>query len=179
MSNILRFCLYARVSKAGDQTPENQLLQLREWARATGAVIVGEFVDEISSKDTRPSKEEVLRLLRTGQAQGVVFVSLDRWGRNVTELVLGFEEALQRNWTIISLREGLSLDTAAGRMYANMLAAFANFERERIRERTIAGLQRARAQGKTLGRPRKKLGRPPGKTPHANQDSINPPEFYR
>ena len=54
--------------------------------------------------------------------------------------------------TLISLKEGLNFGTAAGKMYANLLAVFADFERELIRERTVAGLTRARAQGKRLGR---------------------------
>lgn len=145
--------LYARISKAGDQTPENQLIQLRQWATNSGAQIVGEFVDEISSRDTRPAKEEVLRKLRLAEIDGVAFYSLDRWGRTMSELVLEFEEATKRGWQLISLREGLVLDTAAGQLYAHMLAAFANFERERIKERTNAGLARARAQGKRFGRP--------------------------
>lgn len=155
MGNPLRVALYARVSKAIDQTPENQLMQLRVWAKNSGAVIVGEFVDELSSRDTRPQKEEVLKLLRTKQINGVVFVALDRWGRSMPELVNEFEEAVRNDWTLISLKEGIALDTAAGRMMANVLGAFASFERDRIRERTIAGLARVRAQGKKLGRPRK------------------------
>jgi DNA invertase Pin-like site-specific DNA recombinase len=122
------------------------------------------YVDEISSKDTRPQKEEVLKKLRLGEAQGVAFVSLDRWGRTMSELVLELEEFSASNISMFSLKEGLDLSTAAGRMFANVLAAMANFERDRIRERTMAGLARARAQGKTLGRPRK--------TPPANVTLI-------
>lgn len=148
-----RFALYARVSKALDQTPENQLLALRTWAASARVVVVGEFVDEISSRDSRPQKEDVVRRLRLGELDGVAFYSLDRWGRNMAELVLGFDEAIARGWRLVSLKEGLNFDTAAGRLYAQMLAAFANFERERIRERTNSGLARVRSQGKRLGRP--------------------------
>ena len=147
--------LYARVSKALEQNPENQLIELRRWAKACGHTVAGEFVDEISSKDTRPNKEKVLKLLRTGQIGGVAFTTLDRWGRNMTELVLELEEFSQDKKSLISLKEGLDLSTAAGRLMANLLAAMANFERERIRERTMMGLARARAQGKRLGRPPK------------------------
>jgi DNA invertase Pin-like site-specific DNA recombinase len=156
----MRVALYARVSKGGEQDPANQLRALREWAKGAGVEVVGEYVDEVSSRDTRPKKEEVLRLLRLGQIDGVAFWSLDRWGRTMSELVLEFEEASQRGWQLISLREGLRLDTVAGRLYAHLLAAFANFERERIRERTLAGLARARAQGKRLGGARPGAGRP-------------------
>jgi len=153
----MRVALYARVSKALEQNPENQLLELRRWSAAAQHDVVGEFVDEVSSKDTRPQKEAVLKLLRTGQIEGVAFTTLDRWGRTMSELVLELEEFSKSSISMISLKEGLDLSTAAGRLMAHVLAAMANFERDRIRERTLLGLARARAQGKKLGRPRKKL----------------------
>jgi len=152
----MRIALYARVSKALDQNPENQLIDLRKFAAGAQHEVVGEFVDEISSKDTRPEKEKVLRMLRLKEIEGVAFWCLDRWGRNMTELVLELEEFSNTGQSLISLKEGLDLSTAAGRLMANVLAAMANFERDRIRERTLLGLARARAQGKKLGRPKKK-----------------------
>lgn len=153
---------YARVSKALEQNPENQFEPLLSWFAATKHEMVkdpthelGIFVDEISSKDTRPKKEEILKLIRLGVADGVVFVALDRWGRSMSELVLELEEFSKTGKSMISLKEGIDLSTAAGRLMANVLAAMANFERDRIRERTLLGLARARAQGKRLGRPRK------------------------
>lgn len=146
--------LYARVSKAQDQTPENQLLELRRWAQAAGHKVVGEYVDEVSSRDTRPHKEELKRKAMLGEVQGIAFVALDRWGRNISELVFEMEEFNRRGVALISLKEGLSFDSAAGKLFGHLLAAFANFERERIRERTIAGLERAKAWGKKLGRPK-------------------------
>jgi DNA invertase Pin-like site-specific DNA recombinase len=155
----MRICLYARVSKALQQNPENQFEPLLSWIIASKNEQVkdkehnlGIFVDEISSKDTRPKKEEVLKLMRIGVADGVCFVALDRWGRTMSELILELEEFSQTNKAIISLKEGIDLSTAAGRLMANMMAAFANFERDRIKERTLLGLARAKAQGKRLGR---------------------------
>lgn len=151
----MRVALYARVSKALEQNPENQLIELRRWASAASHEVVGEFVDEVSSKDTRPQKEAVLRLLRTGEIGGVVFWSLDRWGRTAGELILELEEFSKSGVMLLSLKEGIDLSSAAGRLMANMLAIMANFERDRMRERTLLGLARARAQGKKLGRPTK------------------------
>lgn len=148
----MKVALYARVSKALEQTPENQLLELRRWASSAGHEIIGEFVDEVSSKDTRPQKEIVLKMLRLGEAQGVAFYALDRWGRTMSELVLELEEFSKTGVSMFSMKEGLDLSTAAGRMMANVLAAMANFERDRIRERTLLGLSRAKTQGKRLGR---------------------------
>ena len=151
----MKVALYARVSKALEQNPENQLIELRRWAAACQHEVEGEYTDEISSKDTRPSKEQVLKKLRLGIVDGVAFYALDRWGRNMSELVLELEEFSKTGKIMMSMKEGLDLSTAAGRMFANILAAMANFERERIRERTLLGLARARAWGKKLGRPKK------------------------
>jgi DNA invertase Pin-like site-specific DNA recombinase len=150
----MRVALYARVSKRLVQNPENQVAELKRWAEVSGHEVEGIYIDEESSRDTRPSKEAVLKKLRLGLIDGVAFVALDRWGRNMTELVLELEEFAQSGKSLISLKEGLDLSTAAGRFAANVLAAMANFERDRIRERTMLGLARVRAQGKILGRPR-------------------------
>ena len=165
----MRIALYARVSKALEQNPENQLRALREWAKRAGAEVIGEYIDEISSRDTRPKKEEVLGLLRTKQADGVAFYALDRWGRNMSELVLELEEFSREKWVMMALKEQIDLSSAAGRLFAHVLAAMASFERERIRERTLLGLARARAQGKKLGRPRKT---PPVNPPVSLDESI-------
>jgi len=161
----MRIALYARVSKALEQNPENQLLELRRWAKAAGHEVEGEYVDEITSKDTRPQKEAVLKKLRLGEIDGVAFYALDRWGRTMSELVLELEEFSKSEKALISLKDGLDLSSAAGRLMAHVLAAMANFERDRISERTCLGLARARAQGKKLGRPRK--------TPPANPTEIS------
>lgn len=154
----MKYALYARVSKALEQNPENQLIELRKWAKASNNEIEGEYVDEISSRDTRPNKELILKKLRLGELDGVAFVALDRWGRNITELVLELDEFSKTNKSLMSLKEGLDLSTAAGRLMANLLAAMANFERDRIRERTMMGLSRAKSQGKISGRHPKNCG---------------------
>ena len=148
------------------QNPENQLIELRKWAKNANHEVIGEFVDEISSKDTRPMKELVLKKMRLGECEGVAFWSLDRWGRTASELIFELEEFSKSGKAIISLKEGIDLSTSAGRLMANMLAIMANFERDRIRERTLLGLARAKAQGKKLGRPFKK------QTPPANLGNI-------
>jgi DNA invertase Pin-like site-specific DNA recombinase len=81
----------------------------------------------------------------------------------MSELVLELEEFSASGKSMFSMKEGIDLSTAAGRLMANMLSAMANFERDRIRERTLLGLARARAQGKKLGRLRKEVKTPPEK----------------
>lgn len=161
----LRICLYARVSKALEQNPENQFQPLLDWIQRANHIQVkdnshflGIFVDEMSSKDTRPKKEEVLKLIRLGLADGIACVALDRWGRTMSELVFELEEFSRTGISLISLKEGIDLSTSAGRLMANVLASMANFERDRIHERTMLGLDRATAQGKIGGRHPKDCG---------------------
>ncbi len=151
----MKVAIYARVSMALKQTPENQLIELRRIAVAKGYEVEGEYIDETSSKDTRPQKEMVLSKIRKGEIDGVMFTALDRWGRTMSELALEIEEFADSNKQMFSAKEGIDLTTPAGRLMARLLGAFANFERDMIHERTMLGLARARAQGKTLGRPRK------------------------
>ena len=148
----LRIALYARVSKALEQTPENQLIELRRWAKNVIHQIEGEYVDECSSKGTRPQKEIILKKMRLGELDGVAFWKLDRWGRNSSELILELEEFSKSGKSMFSMKEGIDLSTSAGRMQANLLAIIANFERDIIVERTLLGLARAKSWGKIGGR---------------------------
>ena len=78
---------------------------------------------------------------------------LDRWGRSVTDLLATLQELEHLGVGFVSLTEALDLTTPAGRAMAGLLAVFAEFEREILRERTRAGLAHARQNGKRLGRP--------------------------
>ena len=155
----MRIALYARVSKRLGQNPENQVIELKRWAKTTEHTVEGIYIDKSSTRDTRPQKEIILRKLRLGEIDGVAFIALDRWGRNMTELVLELEEFSKSGKSLIALKEGIDLSTAAGRFAAHVLAAMANFERDRLRERTMLGIKRARSQGKRIGRPPKKKRR--------------------
>ena len=84
---------------------------------------------------------------------------LDRLGRNLRHLVTLLEDLQAVGVSFVSLGEGIDCTTPAGKLQLHILAALAEFERERIRERVLAGLQRARAQGKRLGRPRRQAAR--------------------
>jgi putative DNA-invertase from lambdoid prophage Rac len=78
---------------------------------------------------------------------------LDRWGRSVADLVSTLQELQHLGVGFVSLTEALDLTTPAGRAMAGLLAVFAEFERDILRERVRAGLAHARQQGKQLGRP--------------------------
>jgi DNA invertase Pin-like site-specific DNA recombinase len=151
--------IYARVSTA-DQTCDNQLLELRRYVEARGWVAV-EFVDHgiSGSKDRRPALDELTTAVRRHQVDGVVCWRLDRLGRNLRHLVLLLDEWQARGIAFVTLGEGIDTSTAAGRLVAGVLGSIAEFERARIQERILAGLNRARAQGKKLGRRRNAAAR--------------------
>jgi DNA invertase Pin-like site-specific DNA recombinase len=150
----MRAAIYARVSTS-DQTVDNQLLELRRYIEARGWNAVNEYIDVMSgAKDRRPGLDDLVRDARRRKFDAVIVWKLDRLGRSLRHLVLLMEELQQLGVALVSLGEGLDLSTPAGRLQAGLLAVVASFERERIRERVMSGLQRAKAQGKALGRPK-------------------------
>jgi DNA invertase Pin-like site-specific DNA recombinase len=151
----VKAAIYARVSTSnGSQTCENQLLELRRYCEARGWIVYGEYTDEMSgAKDRRPGLDRLLVDARRARVQVVVCWALDRIGRDLKHLLAVLEDLQSLNIPFVSLKEGLDLGSASGRLQLAILAALSQFERERLKERTIAGLQRARAQGKRLGRP--------------------------
>jgi len=92
--------------------------------------------------------------LREGKYQAVLIYKLDRWARSSTELILEVKELTEKGIKFISLSENLDFSTSAGRLHFQILCAFAEFERDLIRERTIEGIRRARLNGKVPGRPK-------------------------
>ena len=150
-SKPLRAALYARVSTT-DQTCENQLLELRRYCEARGWA-AAEHVDHISgAKDRRPGLDVPLAAARRRRIDVLVVWKLDRLGRSLRHLILTIEELTALGVSFVSLGEGIDTTTPAGRLQLHMLAAIAQFERDRIRERVHAGLARAKAQGQRLGR---------------------------
>ena len=146
--------IYVRVSRR-DLNPENQLLQLKKYAETHNWQY--KIFEEIeSTRKTRPVKQEVMNLLRKGKYDGVIVWKLDRWARSLQELIMDIDEITNKGKQFIVLTQPIDTTNASGRLFMQILGAFAEFEREIIRERTIAGLERARAKGVKLGRPRKK-----------------------
>ena len=151
----MKAAVYARVSTSnGSQTCENQLLELRRYCEARGWIVYAEYTDEMSgAKDRRPGLDRLLLEARRAKFQVVVCWALDRIGRDLKHLLAVLEDLQSLNIPFVSLKEGLDRGSASGRLQLAILAALSQFERERLKERTIAGLQRARARGKRLGRP--------------------------
>jgi len=157
-----KVAVYARVSTS-DQNIATQLLPLREHCQRLGYEVIGEYVDAgFSGKDDkRPAFERLLSDMRVGVFDGVVCYKLDRIGRSVKHLLHLFEEFERRKIGFVSLSQHIDTTTPEGRMFLQMLMILAQYERELIVSRTLSGLERARKQGKTLGRPKgRKDGRP-------------------
>lgn len=146
--------LYCRVSQVnGSQTTENQRIRLVEYAERNGYTY-DVYEEQESTRKTRPIKQEILAKLRTGAYDAVVVYKLDRWARSSTELILDVKELADKGICFISVSDNLDFGTAAGKLHFQILSAFAEFERELIRERTMEGLRRAKMQGKKSGRPK-------------------------
>jgi putative DNA-invertase from lambdoid prophage Rac len=101
----------------------------------------------------RQARKELMQSARRREIDVVLVWRLDRWGRSVTDLLDTLQELEHLGVGFVSLTEALDLTTPAGRAMAGLLAIFADFEREILRERTQAGLAHARQNGKRLGRP--------------------------
>ena len=142
-----------RVSRR-DLNPENQLNQLIQYAEGKGWEY--KIFREIeSTRKTRPVKQEVMTLLRKGKFKGVLIWKLDRWARSLQELIMDIDELTNKGKEFIVQTQPIDTTSAGGRLFMQILGAFAEFEREIIRERTMAGLERAKMRGVKLGRPKK------------------------
>src|ERR1700724_1381769 len=148
----MKAAIYARVSTF-DQEPENQLQELRRYVEARGWSAV-EYVDRgvSGAKDRRPALDALVKGARRRRFDVLVCWRLDRLGRNLRHLVTLIEDLQTLGIVFISLGEGIDCTTPAGKLQLHILAALAEFERERIRERVMAGLESARGQGKALRR---------------------------
>jgi putative DNA-invertase from lambdoid prophage Rac len=154
----MKTALYARVSTTAGQTCENQLLELRRYVEARGWS-AAEYVDEgvSGAKERRPALDQLVADAKRRKFDVLVVWRLDRLGRNLRHLILLLEELTALGVSFVSLGEGIDTGTPAGRLQLHLLAAIAQFERERIAERVRAGLSRVRAEGRQLGRPRRQV----------------------
>jgi len=152
-AKMFRAGLYARVSTTDQQTLAMQNRAMREYAARRGWTIALQ-VREVGSGPARgEAREKLLEAARRREIDLVLVWRLDRWGRSVTDLLAILQELEHLGVGFVSLTEALDLTTPAGRAMAGLLAIFAEFEREILRERTRAGLAEARQNGKRLGRP--------------------------
>jgi putative DNA-invertase from lambdoid prophage Rac len=152
-AKMFRAGLYARVSTNDQQTLSMQSRAMREYAARRGWTVAVNVREVGSGAAKREAREKLLETARRREIDVVLVWRLDRWGRSVTDLLATLQELEHLGVGFVSLTEALDLTTPAGRAMAGLLAIFAEFEREILRERTRAGLAHARANGKRLGRP--------------------------
>ena len=150
----MKAAIYARVSTL-DQEPENQLQELRRYVETRGWTAT-EYVDRgvSGAKDRRPALDRLVADARRRRFDVIACWRLDRLGRNLRHLVTLGDELQALGVGLVSLGESIDTTTPSGRLLFGILATLAAFERDRLRERTISGLQRAKAQGVKLGRRR-------------------------
>lgn len=148
----MKAIIYIRTSKI-DQHPENQGIELKKYCENNN-ILYDLYEERESTRKSRPIKHMVMNLLRNKDYDTLIIWKLDRWGRSIQELIMDLNELTDKGIQIISLKENIDYSTASGKLFANMLSAFADYEREIIRERIMLGLMRAKHQGKQLGRPK-------------------------
>lgn len=151
---IMKVAIYVRVSREG-QTVENQKLPLIQYCTRMGYEFEV-FEEQESTRKTRPVQWDLYNRLLRKEFDGLIIYKFDRWARSTRELVEHMEALYEKKIMIYSLMENIDLSSSMGRAMLTIISAFAQLERDIIRERTIAGLERVRAQGKKLGRPYKK-----------------------
>jgi putative DNA-invertase from lambdoid prophage Rac len=177
---MMKVALYARVSKSDDsQTNENQLLRLRDYAKQEGYDVYAEYADLASGADpNRPALERMLKDARGRRFSLILAVRLDRIARSM----VNFHDMLK---TLSDCKvkfhctdqPEVSTDSSTGTLVMGILGYVAQFERDLIRDRTKAGLERARAQGKHLGRP--KLAVKPGEISDYRASGVSVPNIAK
>ena len=150
-----KVAIYTRVSTL-DQTIENQLIELRDHCSKMGWEIVKEYADEglsgTLSRDKRPALNSLIKDAYRKKFDAVVCWDISRIGRSMKELVLFLSDMKDRDIGICSVRQGFDTSTSMGEIMFQFVGILSSWEREMIRERTLAGLERAKSEGKTLGR---------------------------
>jgi len=155
----MKIAIYARCSTAHNgQDPETQLIPLRQYAEARGLVVYREYVDVASGvQESRPQLDELIQDAKKRRFDALVVWKLDRLGRSLKHLILLLEELNALGVQFISYTEGMDTTTPAGKLLFGVIGSIAAFERDLIRERVKAGLNKAKKRGKILGRPKRSI----------------------
>jgi len=151
----MKTAIYTRVSTASQST-DSQLLELREYCRRRNWEDIAEYSDTISgSKFSRQGLDGLMKEVRKGRIERAVVFKMDRLGRSLPHLAQLVSELQNHGTALICTSQGIDTSTSnpAGRLQMGVLMAVAEFEREIIKERVLAGLTAAKARGSRLGRP--------------------------
>ncbi len=157
MVKTKRVAIYARVS-TDDQDESLQLTALREMVAQRGWELKAEYVDHgVSSRDVRPQLEKLMRDAHKRRFDVVAVWKFDRFARSTRELVFALEQFQALGIDFVSVTQAIDTSGPMGKLVFSVLAAIAEFERELIRERVVAGMREAQRQGKHCGRPARKF----------------------
>lgn len=151
-----RVALYARVSTLDKgQDPETQLIQLREYAKRRNFEIIGEFIDYASgTSEERKQYKQMMEAAKKRKLDVVLVWRYDRFARSTQALVNALKEFKNLGIDFISYQENIDTTTPTGELIFHVMASLAQFESSLISERVKAGMQRAKAQGKNISRPK-------------------------
>jgi DNA invertase Pin-like site-specific DNA recombinase len=146
--------IYARVSTR-EQKVDMQIIDLRQYAEARKLKVVREYIDYASgAKTERENYKKLFDDARKRKTDVVLVWKFDRFARSTRELINALEEFNNLGVDFISYKENIDTSTPAGKILFTMISAFAEFERAIIRERVIAGMEKAKAKGARIGRPK-------------------------
>ncbi len=152
----MKVAIYARVS-TDTQTTENQIRDLKEVGQRLGWEIAQEHVDEgisgAKGREKRPAFDALIQAVTRREIDLVAAWSVDRLSRSLVDLVHFMEDLRSRDVGLYLHQQNLDTTTPSGRAMLGLLGVFSELERATIRSRVVAGVNRARAQGKRLGRP--------------------------
>src|SRR5262245_19362471 len=146
--------LYARVSTNDQHTLPLQVDALQQYVERRQWQVTMTVEDVASGRSDRPARNQLLAAARKREIDIIYVWRLDRWRRSVSDLIGTLAELSELGVGFISMTEALDFTTATGRAMAGLLAVFAEFERDLLRERVKAGIAHARKQGKPHGRPK-------------------------
>lgn len=151
-----RVAVYARISTADKhQDLDTQLLPLREFVTARGWQTHEIYTDVMSgAKESRPSLDKLMQDAHRRKFDVVLVYRFDRFARSTKQLINSLELFSSLGIDFVSYQESVDTSTPAGKVLFTVIASFAEFERAIIAERVRSGLERARSQGKQLGRPK-------------------------
>ena len=154
----MKVALYARVSTS-DQSTDTQLSELREYAKRRGFTVQREYVDTATGSEKRKAKDAPAFAELLGDASRLRFKAVlvwkfDRFARSLRVLVDALQTFSTLGIEFISVTQNIDTTTPGGKLFFHVVAAFAEFEREIIIERTRLGVARAKAKGVEFGRPR-------------------------
>jgi DNA invertase Pin-like site-specific DNA recombinase len=146
----MKAAIYTRVSTTC-QTTEQQVSACRRYCEARGWEVVAVIEEIQSTRRTRPEKEKLLTTLRRREYDALVLFRLDRWARNLSEMVLEIEDLTSRGIQVVSLNETVDTTSAMGRAMLQLVGVFAQLERDLRVEATRERLASLKAIGKRLG----------------------------